>query len=87
MKSYWSASNSLRVIRYNLTYIFSPFSSFITVLLPQWRDFACEGVYITQNKTTQPLQNWDHLNNQFNIGKISPMRRYLMWDVEFLAGS
>lgn len=50
MKSGWTASNSLRVIRYNLTFIFSPFSGFITVLLPQWRDFACEGVYITQKK-------------------------------------
>lgn len=50
MKSRWSASNSLHVICYNLIYIFSPFSGFITVLLPQWRDFACEGVYVTQKK-------------------------------------
>lgn len=89
MKSRWRASSGLRVIRYNLIDIFSPFSGFITVLLPQWRDFACEGVYVThkkttQKKTTQPLQSWDHLNNQFNIGKISQMQRHLMRDVEFL---
>lgn len=73
MKSRWSASNSLRVIRCNLIYIFSPFSGFVTVLLPQWRDFACEGVYVTQKKPTQPLQNWDYLNNPFNMGKNSQM--------------
>lgn len=88
MKSHWSSSNSLRVIHYNLTFIFSPFSGFITVLLPQWRDFACEGVYITQKKNpTQPLESWDHLSNHFNFGKISQMLRYLMRDVGFLVGS
>lgn len=73
-----SASNRLRVISYHLIDVFSPFSGFIAVLLPQQRDFASEGVYVTQSKPLSHSKARSVCTINLTLTKLAK-RRDIVW--------
>lgn len=73
-----SASNRLHVISYHLIDVFSPFSGFIAVSLPQRRDFAGEGVYLTQSKPLSHSKAGSVCTINLTLTKLAK-RRDIVW--------